>query len=115
MACARASANPVCLLQTIRNVVGQPIFNFTDSRIALYTGKTSSSAFAQHYQQTSQASAVEAFDSGKPPLDLYLQRQPTLRVEVSFNFLPFSSLACSNIINPPRLTSPLNPHLPCSL
>ncbi|KAK7738594.1 Type I Iterative PKS [Diatrype stigma] len=65
---------------TIRDATGHPVFDFKDSRIALYTGKTSATSFAQHYQQTSSTSADTA-DLASDPLELYLQRQPALRIE----------------------------------
>jgi hypothetical protein len=59
------------------------VVDFRDSRIALYTGKNA----------IIQADTTETDGAGvglSNPLDLYMQRQPVLRVQVRFDNYPWN-------------------------
>ncbi|KAI1338699.1 polyketide synthase [Xylariaceae sp. FL0016] len=63
---------------TIRDASGSLVFEFKDSRIALYNGKNAIAAI-QHAEE----SGTDNSDGGGlvDPLRVYLQRQPTLRIQ----------------------------------
>lgn len=64
--------------QTIRDVSGVVVVEFSDSRIALYNGKQ---AIAVAQQSTDEKDGADAANNAANPLELYLERQPTLRVQ----------------------------------
>jgi hypothetical protein len=58
------------------------VFDFKDSRLSLYTGKNAI-AVAQQQTLAEGSDTDNANATLSNPLALYLQRQPTLRVQVS--------------------------------
>lgn len=79
-------------LQTLRDASGTPIVEFRDSRLSLYTGKDAISA-AMQQSQADASNTSNGNASPNNPIDLYLQRQPVLRVQVSFQNYPFHLLS----------------------
>ncbi|TGJ85565.1 hypothetical protein E0Z10_g3197 [Xylaria hypoxylon] len=65
---------------TIRDATGAVVLNFKDSRIALYNGKNFEPV-ALKDPETEESSGEDADHTTSNPLELYLQRQPTLRVQ----------------------------------
>ncbi|KAK8044419.1 hypothetical protein PG993_004443 [Apiospora rasikravindrae] len=63
---------------TIRDASGAVVVEFSDSRIALYNGKQ---AIAVVQQSTDENDGADAANNAANPLELYLERQPTLRVQ----------------------------------
>ena len=76
------------MLQTLRDASGTPIVEFKDSRLSLYTGKNAIATAMQPSQ--ADGSDTNSGNAGpNNPLDLYMQRQPVLRVQVSFQICSF--------------------------
>ncbi|RWA08741.1 hypothetical protein EKO27_g6377 [Xylaria grammica] len=65
---------------TIRDAAGALVFDFRDSRISLYNGK-SSMPDAQQNSEVEETGREDADPTESNPLEVYLQRQPTLRVQ----------------------------------
>ncbi|KAI4604125.1 Type I Iterative PKS [Pestalotiopsis sp. 9143b] len=82
---------------TIKDASGALVVEFKDSRIALYNGKNAISVA----QQTGDVETGDALANLGNPLELYMQRQPTLRVMWEPDVLRLSS----------RLAAPLRKHV----
>ncbi|KAJ8130208.1 hypothetical protein O1611_g3422 [Lasiodiplodia mahajangana] len=88
---------------SIRDGAGALVLDFKDSRIALYSGKNGLT-IAQQVPETEASNIETTSISLINPLELYLQRQPTLRVNVGSSRLSY--IIVSEPATPYRLWKP---------